>query len=74
MHISFNICLLVMIEKWKESINNVSQNGALMTDLTKVLNCLHYNLLLAKLGGYGFGNQAFTFVYSYLLDRQQRKK
>ena len=52
----FNVqhCLVSMIEKWKESVDNGGAFGALMTDLSKVFACLNHELLLAKLDTYGF--------------------
>ena len=42
-------CLLVMIEKFKESIDKGHQFGALLTDLSKAFYCIGNNLLTAKL-------------------------
>ena len=56
--------LLVMIEKWKESVNG-GPNGILMTDFSKPFYCFNYDLFIAKLDAYGFDNKALAFVYSY---------
>ena len=53
-----------MIEKWKESVDNGGTFGALMTDLSKAFDCLHHELLIAKLDAYGFDleiNSAIPF-------------
>ena len=40
-------------------------------DLSKVFDTLNHNLLISKLGAYGFERDSFSFVKSYLNDRQQ---
>ena len=47
-------CLLVMLETWKRSVNKGKVFGALLTDLSKALDCLDHELLTAKLNAYGF--------------------
>ena len=47
-------CLVSMIEKWKESVDNGEAFGALMTDPSKAFDCLHHGLLIAKLWLYGY--------------------
>ena len=42
-------CLVSIIEKWKESVDNGGAFGALMTDLSKAFDRLHHGLLIAKL-------------------------
>ena len=66
--------LLVMIEKWKESLDKGGLAGALMTDLSKAFDCLKYDLFIAKLHAYGLDEQAVRFIHSYLSDRKQRTK
>ena len=43
-----------MIEKCKESVDNGGAFGALMTNPSKTFDCLHHELLIAKLYAYGF--------------------
>ena len=45
-------CLVSMIEKWKESVDKGGAFGALMTDLSKVFDCLHHRLLKTKIDAY----------------------
>ena len=52
--------------------NNLA--GALLTDLSKALDCLNHELLIAKLGAYGFDYSSLALVYSYLPDKKQRTK
>ena len=67
-------CLLVMLEKWKLAVDNKKTFGALLTDLSKVFDCLPHDLLGAKLNAYGFRLPALRLVLSYLLNRKQRIK
>ena len=46
-------CLIALIEKWKKSVDSSGVFGALMTDLSKVFDCLSHKLLIAKLDAYG---------------------
>ena len=43
-------------------------------DLSKALDTINYDLLIAKLHAYGFGKNALDLVYSYLNNRNQRVK
>ena len=46
-------CLLLMLEIWKEATDNNKTFGALLTDLSKVFDCLSHDLLIANLHAYG---------------------
>ena len=67
-------CLLTMIEKWQKSLDNGQYIGALLTDLFKAFDCINHDLLIAKLSAYGLDNNAVSYFYSYLHNRQQRTK
>ena len=41
-------------------------------DLSKAFETLNHNLLIAKLGAYGFERDSLSFMKSYLKDRQQQ--
>ena len=45
-----------MLETWKKAIDEKQFAGAILTDLSKVFDCLNLNLLLAKLNANGFDN------------------
>ena len=63
-----------MIEKWKESVDSGRVFGALMTDLSKIFDCLHHELLIAKLDAYGFDIKSVKLIKQYLSRRKQRVK
>ena len=68
--------LIVLLEKWKENVDQGHVFGALLTDLSKAkaFYSLPHNLFIAKLNAYGFDNKAVRFVYDYLTSRKQRTK
>ena len=67
-------CLVSMIKKWKESVDSGGAFGTLMTDLSKAFDCLHHELLIAKLNAYGFDIKSMKLIQQYLSNRKQRVK
>ena len=64
-----------MIEKWKKHLDkNGGMAGAIMMDLSKAFDTINHELLIAKLGAYGFDKSALAILLSYLSDRWQRTK
>ena len=43
-------------------------------DLSKAFDTLNHNLLIAKLGAYGFDTKALYYIKSYLDNRKQRAR
>ena len=66
--------LLVMIEKWRETLDNGGACGALLTDLSKAFDCLKHDLLIAKLNAYGFTYESLKLINNYLSERKHRTK
>ena len=67
-------CLIVMIERWRKALDNNSEAGAILTDLSKAFDCINHELLIAKLKVYGFEHDSLANIYSYFSERKQRTK
>ena len=67
-------CLLVMIEKFKETIDRSNGFGALLNDLSKAFDCINHPLLTAKLYNYGVSLLSIKMIFSYLSNRIHRTK
>ena len=65
-------CLILMLEKWKRSIDKGDASGALLTDMSKAFDCLSHELLIAKLEAYGFSYHALKLIHNYFTMRFQR--
>ena len=63
-----------MIEKWKESVDSGGVFGALMTDLSKAFECLHYGFLIETLDAHGFNIKSVKLIQQYLSIRKQMVK
>ena len=64
-------CLLPIIEKCRESLDQGGAYGALLTDLSKAFDCLPHDLMIAKLHAYGLDTKSLRFMHSYLTNRKQ---
>ena len=56
--------LLVLVEKWKASLVKKGYAGAILMDLSKALDTINHELLLAKLNAYGFDNNSLQIMQS----------
>ena len=65
--------LLVMIEKTKNVPDNQEFYAAILTDLSKVFDCVCHDLLIGKLSAYRFDRNGsyLKVIYDYLSDRSQ---
>ena len=63
-----------MIDKWGKAGDNNKVFGALLTDLSKVFDCICHDLLVAKLNAYGLSLPALKAIQDYLQNRKQRTK
>ena len=48
--------------------------AALLTDMSKALDCIGHNFFIAKLEAYGFSYEALEVIHNYLIDRKHRTK
>jgi len=66
--------LMRLIDDWKASLDNKKLVGTVLIDLSKAVDCIPHDLLIAKLHAYGLTTEALTFLYSYLKRRKQGVK
>lgn len=66
-------CLLMMLEIWRKVTDNKAFE-ALLTELSKALDCLSYDLLMDKLHAYGLDLASLNLSRHYLANRKQRTK
>ena len=66
--------LLALIEIWKKILDNKGFAGAVLMDLFKASDTINHDLLVEKLHAYGFSNDSFKLLYSYLKNRWYRTK
>ena len=69
--ISAQHCLMVMLEKLKESKDKGEEFGAFFIGLSKAFNCIDHNLLITKLSWYGVTPRSLKLIFSYLSNRTQ---
>ena len=65
-------CLSGMLEIWKKCLDKGRYICAVFMDLSKAFGTLNHNLLMAKLGAYGFQKDALRYMKSYLTNRKKR--
>ena len=54
-----------MLELWKEALDNGKSVGAVFMDLSKAFDTLNHE-------AYGFSENSFNYIQSYLRNRLQR--
>ena len=64
--------LLQMYDSWVEDIDKQLLEGICLIDLSAAFDVVDAELLVAKLGFYGFSSQAKDWVKSYMSGRSQR--
>ena len=65
-------CLMYMLENWKNVLDKGGYVCAMFMDLSKAFDTINYDLIIAKLGAYGFSHDALQYMRSYLTNRQQK--
>ena len=61
-----------MLKTWKINLDKVSFVCAMFMDLSNTFDTINHDLLIVKLGAYGFQKDALSFIKSYLMKRRQR--
>ena len=61
-----------MLELWKEVFDKGKSVGAIFMDLSKALDALNHDFLIAKLEAYGFSENSLNYIQSYLRNSLQR--
>ena len=63
--------LIRLIEDRRLKLDNDQIVGAVLMDLSKAVDCIPDDLLIAKLSAYGFDENSLVFIYSYFRRRDQ---
>ena len=58
------MALLYIIEKWNFMPDKKEYVGAILMDLSKVIDKINYTLLVAKLNAYGFSKETPKLIFS----------
>ena len=61
--LSTQYSLLSLTDRWKKILDYKGFGRAVLMDLSKVFDMLNYELLIAKLGDYGFNNESFKLIH-----------
>ena len=67
-------CLSCMLEIWKKVLDKGGYISSIFMDLSKAFDTLNHDLLIEKLGAYGFETDALRYTKSYLTKRNQRAR
>ena len=63
-----------MIDKFKKVADNHKVFGTVLTDLSKVFDCICLDLLIAKLNAYGLSLPGLKLITDYIQNRKQRTR
>ena len=63
--------LLWLIERWKNTLNQNRYGGGILIDFSKVFDTINHDLLIAKLGVYGFDTESLGLIKKYFTNRLQ---
>ena len=57
---------VAMLERWKGAVDNKKVLGTLLPDLSKAVDCLSHELIIAKLNAYGLSLPDLRLIHDYL--------
>ena len=63
---------MYMLEIWKNILDKTGYVCAMFMDLSKTFDTIHHDLMISKLGAYGFSHDALQYMRSYLTYTEQR--
>ena len=69
---SAQYCMILLLEKWRKSIDNSGCAGPLRTGMSKAFDSFSHGLLIAKLSAYGLDIVSLWLIHSYLTHCHQR--
>ena len=52
---------MYMLENWKNMLDKRGYVCAMFMDLSKAFDTIHHDLMIVKLGGYGFSQDALQY-------------
>ena len=58
--------LIRLLQDWRNKLDNNNVVDAVLTVLSKAVDCIPHDLLVAKLDAYGFNRDTAAYIYSYL--------
>ena len=61
-----------MIGRWKLSLDKCGFAGGILMDLSKAVDTINHQLLIAKLHAYCFSKHSLQFILDYLSNRWYR--
>ena len=64
--------LVIMMEKWKLSLDNRGFAGGILVDLSKAFDTINHKLLMATLHAYVFNEDALEIIISEIAGKDQK--
>ena len=62
---------MCMLENWTNMLDKGEHVCSMFMDLSKSFDTIHYDLMITKLGAYGFSQDALQYIISHITSRQQ---
>ena len=63
--------LIKLLEEWRQHLDHNKIVGGVFMELSKPLDCVSHDLLIAKLAAYSVDENLLMYIYCYLLNRKQ---
>ena len=63
---------MYILEIWKKMLDKEGYVCATFMGFLKVFDTIHHDLMIAKLGAFGFSQDTIQYMRSYLTNTQQR--